>query len=94
MNIDYLHLTLNNVFTILFAMHPYFIYQVCQLNKINKSSNKNLKINIIWIVLSFTALLVVPPLWLLVNNELANFLLVLFVLGVYYFINANLNNPE
>ena len=91
MNMDYLYLTLKNIFTILFAMHPYFVYQ---LNKIKKSSNKNLKINIVWILLSFAALLTVPPLWLLVNNELVNFLMVLFVLGIYYFINANLNNPE
>ena len=91
MNMDYLYLTLKNIFTILFALHPYFVYQ---LNKIKKSSNKNLKINIVWILLSFTTLLAVPPLWLLVNNELANFLMVLFVLGMSYFINVNLNNPE
>ena len=85
MNIDYLQFTLNNVFTILFAMHPYFIYQ---LNKMQKTKfNKNLKSNILWILLSFAV--IVPPIWLLVNNELANFLLVLLVLGVYYFINAN-----
>ena len=85
MNIDYLQLTLNNVFTILFAMHPYFIYQ---LNKMQKTKfNKNLKSNILWILLSFAV--IVPPIWLLVNNELANFLLVLLVLGIYYFINAN-----
>ena len=71
----------------MFAMHPYFVYQ---LNKIKKSSNKNLKINIVWILLCVA----IPQLWLLVNNELANFLMVLFVLGIYYFINANLNNPE
>ena len=84
---DYLYIALKNVFTIMFAMHPYFVYQ---LNKIKKSSNKNLKINIVWILLCVA----IPQLWLLVNNELANFLMVLFVLGIYYFINANLNNPE
>ena len=87
MNMDYLYIALKNVFTIMFAMHPYFVYQ---LNKIKKSSNKNLKINIVWILLCVA----IPQLWLLVNNELANFLMVLFVLGIYYFINANLNNPE
>lgn len=86
---NYLYIVLKNVFTIMFAMYPYFVYQV---NKIKKSSNKNLKMNIVWILLIFA--IAIPQIWLLVNNELANFLMVLFVLGIYYFINANLNHPE
>lgn len=82
MNNNYLYIALNNIFTILFAMHPYFVYQ---LDKMKKSSNKNFKTNILWLAL------IVPPLWLLINNELTNFLMVLFVLSVYYFINRNLN---
>lgn len=82
MNNNYLYIALNNVFTILFAMHPYFVYQ---LHKMKKSNNKNFKTNILWLAL------IVPQLWLLINNELTNFLIVLLVLSVYYFINRNLN---
>ena len=38
------------------------------------------------------SLLILPPLWLLLNWQLANMLLVLFILGLYYLFKGVLDN--
>lgn len=64
--------TLNNLFTLLFIIYPFFNYQL------NKTKLQLLRY-------CYWLLLVVPPLWLFFNWQLVNIMFSLFVLSVYYF---------
>ncbi len=96
---------LNNVATFLFMLHPFFMHKVQNAKRTAKLDenvamcNKGNFAN--WLkVGSYTnfsyfitiSLLIVPPLWLLLNWQLANILLVLFILGAYYLFKGVLDD--
>jgi hypothetical protein len=74
---------LNNVATFLFMLHPFFMYKV---HKVQSGHYVNFSY---FITIS---LLILPPLWLLLNWQLANMLLVLFILGTYYLFKGVLDD--
>lgn len=110
---------LNNVATLLFMLHPFFMYKVhkvatprkCKADNATQEldwiknvamCNKGNFVNVVnWLkrgqYVNFSSfitisLLILPPLWLLLNWQLANMLLVLFILGVYYMFKGVLDD--
>lgn len=99
---------LNNVATFLFMLHPFFMHKVqnakctakldenvAMCNMCNKGNFVNwLKRGYYVNFSSFItiSLLILPPLWLLLNWQLANMLLVLLILGVYYLFKGVLDD--
>lgn len=99
---------LNNVATFLFMLHPFFMHKVqnakrtakldenvAMCNMCNKGNFANwLKVGSYTNFSSFItiSLLILPPLWLLLNWQLANMLLVLLILGVYYLFKGVLDD--
>lgn len=98
---------LNNVATFLFMLHPFFMHKVQRgqrnerigLDKNVAMCNTGNFVN--WLkrgqYVNFSSfitisLLILPPFWLLLNWQLANMLLVLFILGVYYLFKGVLDD--
>ena len=76
---------LNNVATFLFMLHPFFMYKVHKVATPRRCTTKMQSGHYVNFSSFITiSLLIVPPLWLLLNWQLANILLVLFILGAYY----------
>lgn len=95
---------LNNVATFLFMLHPFFMHKV-QSGQRNEriGLDKNVATGnfVNWLkrgqYVNFSSfitisLLILPPFWLLLNWQLANMLLVLFILGVYYLFKGVLDD--
>lgn len=95
---------LNNVATFLFMLHPFFMHKV-QSGQRNEriGLDKNVATGnfVNWLkrgqYVNFSSfitisLLILPPLWLLLNWQLTNMLLVLFILCVYYMFKGVLDD--
>ena len=95
---------LNNVATFLFMLHPFFMHKV-QSGQRNEriELDKNVATGnfVNWLkrgqYVNFSSfitisLLILPPLWLLLNWQLTNMLLVLFILCVYYMFKGVLDD--
>lgn len=84
---------LDNVATFLFILHPFFMYKMKNLDNVDKN-NSWLKIkkheSVVYYM--YGLLLILPPLWLLLNWQLANILLMLFILGVFYLFKGVLDD--
>lgn len=76
---------LDNAATFLFILYPFFMYKISKLGTI-KTNDSWLK------VVGYGLLLIVPPFWLLLNGQLANILLGIMILGVYYFLEGLLDD--
>lgn len=99
---------LNNVATFLFMLHPFFMHKVqnakctAKLDENVAMCNKGNFVNFVnWLKRGYyvnfssfitISLLILPPLWLLLNWQLANMLLVLLILGVYYLFKGVLDD--
>ena len=76
---------LDNVSTFLFILYPVFMYKISKLRTVNTNDS--------WLKLvGYSLLLIAPPLWLLWNGQLANILLGMMILGVYYWFKGVLDN--
>ena len=92
---------LNNFATFLFMLHPFFMHKV-QSGQRNERIGLDKNVNFVnWLkrgqYVNFSSfitisLLILPPFWLLLNWQLANMLLVLFILGVYYLFKGVLDD--
>lgn len=78
---------LDNVATYLFILYPFFTYKISKLRTANTNTS--------WLKLvGYGLLLIVPPLWLLLNGQLANILLGMMILGVYYLLKGLLDDVK
>ena len=76
---------LDNVSTFLFILYPVFMYKISKLRTVNTNDS--------WLKLvGYSLLLIAPPLWLLWNGQLANILLGMMILGVYYLFKGVLDD--
>lgn len=78
---------LNNIVTFLFMLYPFFMYKVSNLDNVDKYDSW-LKLKFYVGYCGYSLLLIVPPFWLLLTGQLANILLGIMILGVYYWLKG------
>lgn len=78
---------LNNIVTFLFMLYPFFMYKVSNLDNVDKYDSW-LKLKFYVEYCGYSLLLIVPPFWLLLTGQLANILLGIMILGVYYWLKG------